>query len=50
VKLPKEMKHKIEIYVNNNDCVPRLSLAVIAKLLVTQVLRQNVDGQRFHFS
>ena len=33
VKLPKEVKHKIEIYINNNDCVPRLSLGVIAKLL-----------------
>ena len=33
VKLPKEMKEKIEIYINNNDCVPRLSLGVIAQLL-----------------
>jgi hypothetical protein len=31
--LPKEVKHKIEIYINNNDCVPRLSLGVVAKLL-----------------
>jgi hypothetical protein len=33
VKLAKELKHKIEIFINNNDCVPRLSLGVVAKLL-----------------
>ena len=32
-KLPKDLKTKIEIFINNNDCVPRLSLGVVAKLL-----------------
>ena len=41
IKLPKDMKHKIEIYINNNDCVPRLSLGVIAKLLA---MMKSVDA------
>ena len=33
VSVPKDIQEAINIYINNQDCVPRMSLASIAKLL-----------------
>ena len=42
--LPSEVIKKIEIYINNNDCVPSLSIAVVAKL---SAMMKSVDDLKF---
>ncbi len=42
--LPNDVIKKIEIYINNNDCVPSLSIAVIARL---SAMMKAVDDLKF---
>ncbi len=42
--LPRDVVKRIEIYINNNDCVPSLSIAVIAQL---SAMMKAVDDLKF---